>query len=295
MGIVMTSGGVSKTYNYYPYDALYVDASGNLNANGNGSQVKEAWFNGVKYYPIGEKPSFRLELRFADSPHHFDKSDVAPYSRITSNRDYYQNFLDVDESQWIYSTLSISTFNPQRKQWGILTSYRISNRIVFPSLFSDNNNPQIFAYSIRSPFVWSEEGIDDSAYNISNWPNYYTLGNYDEQYYYNENDTVHTSRYYIHDGLSKCNIKPHVNWYKEDGQEVYFSPLLNSNRSYKFYAYSGNYPTADVVPRLIAEYSNGSLTVYDGYIYAVNVSASDEVARMLQHTGVGQMPTYNSH
>lgn len=51
MGIVMTSGGVSKTYNYYPYDALYVDASGNLNANGNGAQVKEAWFNGVKYYP----------------------------------------------------------------------------------------------------------------------------------------------------------------------------------------------------------------------------------------------------
>jgi hypothetical protein len=40
MAIVMTSGGVSKTYNYYPYDALYVDANGNVNANGNGTQVK---------------------------------------------------------------------------------------------------------------------------------------------------------------------------------------------------------------------------------------------------------------
>jgi hypothetical protein len=51
MGIEITSGGVSKTYRYYPYDAFYVDANGNVNTSGNGQQVKEAWFNGGKYYP----------------------------------------------------------------------------------------------------------------------------------------------------------------------------------------------------------------------------------------------------
>jgi hypothetical protein len=51
MGIEITSGGVAKTFRYYPYDAFYVDANGNLNTNGNGQKVMEAWFNGVKYYP----------------------------------------------------------------------------------------------------------------------------------------------------------------------------------------------------------------------------------------------------
>lgn len=51
MGIEITSGGVSKTYRYYPYDAFYIDANGNVNTNGNGQQVKEAYFNGTKYYP----------------------------------------------------------------------------------------------------------------------------------------------------------------------------------------------------------------------------------------------------
>jgi hypothetical protein len=51
MGIEISSGGVSKTYRYYPYDAFYVDANGNVNTSGNGQQVKEAYFNGTKYYP----------------------------------------------------------------------------------------------------------------------------------------------------------------------------------------------------------------------------------------------------
>lgn len=41
-----------KTYEYYPDDAFYV----------NGQQVKEAWFNGVKYYPVEHPVEF-----FADS------------------------------------------------------------------------------------------------------------------------------------------------------------------------------------------------------------------------------------
>ena len=51
MGIEITSGGVSKTFRYYPYDAFYIDANGNLNTSGNGQQVMKAYFNGVKYYP----------------------------------------------------------------------------------------------------------------------------------------------------------------------------------------------------------------------------------------------------
>jgi len=51
MAIQISSGGVSKTYRYYPYDAFYVSANGSINASGDGEQVKEAYFNGVKYYP----------------------------------------------------------------------------------------------------------------------------------------------------------------------------------------------------------------------------------------------------
>ena len=51
MGIEITSGGVTKTFRYYPYDAFYVDANGNINANGDGEQVMDAYFNGTKYYP----------------------------------------------------------------------------------------------------------------------------------------------------------------------------------------------------------------------------------------------------
>lgn len=286
MAIVMTSGGVSKTYNYYPYDALYVDANGNVNANGNGTQVKEAWFNGVKYYPIGEKPSFRLELRFSNNPHHFDKSDVATYYQIVNNRSYYDNFLNVDENQWIYSTLSITTHNPPRTQWGILTDYSIHKRIVFPNSFGTNNLVQKFAFSINSYYG---KPIDNSAQNFSNWPGYNVMGNYDESYYY-KNDIVHTTKYYLHNGLIYCYVQPYMNWYKEDGEEVYFSILLNSNRSYEFYVYSNS---NDI--RLVAEYSGGNLTVYEGYVYAVNMSASDEVSKLLQYTGVSQLPTHNSH
>jgi hypothetical protein len=51
MAIEISSGGVSKTYRYYPRDAFYVDAGGNVNTSGQGQQVREAYFNGVKYYP----------------------------------------------------------------------------------------------------------------------------------------------------------------------------------------------------------------------------------------------------
>ena len=52
MGIEITSGGVSKVFEYYPTDAFFIDANGNLNTSGQGQQVMEAWFNGVKYYPV---------------------------------------------------------------------------------------------------------------------------------------------------------------------------------------------------------------------------------------------------
>lgn len=52
MGIEISSGGVTKTYEYYPDDAFYVDANGNVNTSGQGQQVREAWFNGTKYYPV---------------------------------------------------------------------------------------------------------------------------------------------------------------------------------------------------------------------------------------------------
>lgn len=51
MAIEITTGGITKTYRYYPYDAFYVSANGSINASGDGEQVKEAYFNGVKYYP----------------------------------------------------------------------------------------------------------------------------------------------------------------------------------------------------------------------------------------------------
>ena len=51
MAIEITTGGVTKSYRYFPYDAIYVDASGNVNTSGNGRQVREAYFNGTKYYP----------------------------------------------------------------------------------------------------------------------------------------------------------------------------------------------------------------------------------------------------
>ena len=41
MSIEITTDGITKRYSYYPYDAFYVD----------GKQVKEAWLDGVKYYP----------------------------------------------------------------------------------------------------------------------------------------------------------------------------------------------------------------------------------------------------
>lgn len=41
MAIQETVNGVTKTYRYYPYDRIEVG----------GRQVREVWFNGVKYYP----------------------------------------------------------------------------------------------------------------------------------------------------------------------------------------------------------------------------------------------------
>jgi len=52
MAIEITTGGVTKTYRYYPYDAFYV----------NGTQVKETWFNGVKYYPEDNRGVWGIKL-----------------------------------------------------------------------------------------------------------------------------------------------------------------------------------------------------------------------------------------
>ena len=51
MAIEITTGGITKSFKYFPRDAFYVDANGSVNTSGNGRQVKEAYFNGVKYYP----------------------------------------------------------------------------------------------------------------------------------------------------------------------------------------------------------------------------------------------------
>ena len=51
MSIEISSNGISKTYRFYPQDALYVDANGNVNTSGSGRQVTEVWANGEKCYP----------------------------------------------------------------------------------------------------------------------------------------------------------------------------------------------------------------------------------------------------
>ena len=87
MGIEITSSGVSKTYRYYPYDAFYVDANGNVNTSGNGQQVKEAWFNGVKYYPVGVKPPARIEI--IRKPTLSDYSDIVVQAYTADNEVWY--------------------------------------------------------------------------------------------------------------------------------------------------------------------------------------------------------------
>ena len=67
MGIEITSGGVSKTFRYYPYDAFYIDANGNLNMSGNGQQVREAYFNGTKYYPEDGKRAIVNKSKYSSS------------------------------------------------------------------------------------------------------------------------------------------------------------------------------------------------------------------------------------
>ena len=87
MGIEITSGGVSKTFRYYPYDAFYIDANGNLNTSGNGQQVMEAWFNGVKYYPEGNKPPARIAVM--NQPRRADYSDIIVVAYTADNEVWY--------------------------------------------------------------------------------------------------------------------------------------------------------------------------------------------------------------
>ena len=87
MGIEITSGGVSKTFRYYPYDAFYVDANGNLNTSGNGQQVREAYFNGTKYYPEGMKPPTRIEI--IRKPTLSDYSDIVVRAYTADNEIWY--------------------------------------------------------------------------------------------------------------------------------------------------------------------------------------------------------------
>lgn len=57
MAIEITTGGITKSFKYFPSDAIYVDANGSVNTNGNGRQVKEAYFDGTRYYPENTVPS----------------------------------------------------------------------------------------------------------------------------------------------------------------------------------------------------------------------------------------------
>ena len=82
MGIEITSGGVSKTFRYYPYDAFYVDANGNLNTSGNGEQVMEAYFNGVKYYPDANCGVWGIRLTVKCKPY---ISYRGPYGYVTQD------------------------------------------------------------------------------------------------------------------------------------------------------------------------------------------------------------------
>ena len=87
MGIEITSGGVSKTFRYYPYDAFYIDANGNLNTSGDGQQVMEAYFNGTKYYPEGFKPPAKLVV--TRSPSLADYSDIIVVAYTDDNEVWY--------------------------------------------------------------------------------------------------------------------------------------------------------------------------------------------------------------
>ena len=89
MGIEISSGGVSKKYRYYPYDAFYVDANGNINTNGDGEQVREAYFNGTKYYPESG-------------------DDVATYlcQSATGSGSTWYNVTDIDSSIYYYPNVT---------------------------------------------------------------------------------------------------------------------------------------------------------------------------------------------
>ena len=77
MGIEITSNGLTKRYRYYPQDAFYV----------NGKQVKEAWANGVKYYPESVNENAFVVRFFTDD---FMARDIP--------RRYFQ----FGEPDWIY-------------------------------------------------------------------------------------------------------------------------------------------------------------------------------------------------
>ena len=62
-----------KTYRYYPYDAFYV----------NGAQVKEAYFNGVKYYPEDMKPPAKIVVTHI--PSLADYSDIVVVAYTADN------------------------------------------------------------------------------------------------------------------------------------------------------------------------------------------------------------------
>lgn len=87
MGIEITTGGITKSYRYYPYDAFYIDANGNLNTSGNGQQVREAYFNGTKYYPEGIKPPARIEI--IRKPKLSDYSDIVVRAYTADNEVWY--------------------------------------------------------------------------------------------------------------------------------------------------------------------------------------------------------------
>lgn len=285
MAIRIARGGTARTYRYHPHDVILL---------GDGRQVREVWVNGARRYPETPDSDIELELRFADSPHHFSKSDVAPRERIRLDREQYDRFLGVDEGEWIYSTASVHTYDPPTRAWGITTRANTHTSTAFPEHFGSDGSTVRFAFRLARD---NEGGVSAGAYYLGDWPEYRNPGNYDEDFYYRPSGTVHTDMYFLGNGVTECDIRAFDGWHREENEEILFRTVLNSRRSYEFYVFGGPdwAPSAAAEPRLIAEYRDGELTVHDGYVHEAHVSAAADVADLARAAGIAAWPSHGSH
>jgi hypothetical protein len=114
MGIEISSGGVSKTFRYYPYDAFYVDANGNINANGDGEQVMEAYFNGTKYYPENPQDNVGVIRFFTDD---------------FMSRDIPQRYFTLGDPDWVgYDAMLWDDYS--RNEYEFNVNYNTSGEVT---------------------------------------------------------------------------------------------------------------------------------------------------------------------